>query len=652
MLDPLSAVMLLFVTFIGTLIHIFSVRYMEDDAGHYKFFSYLNLFMGSMLILILGSSLGVLFVGWEGVGVCSYLLIGFYTDRIFDEKTGMTCSDAGRKAFITNRIGDLMFASGVLILLANAGTFGFAALEAWVQHDHAAAMPHGLLVAAVLLMFGGATAKSAQIPLYVWLPDAMAGPTPVSALIHAATMVTAGIYMLVRMNFLTALVPEALAVVALVGACTALFAATMGLVANDIKKVLAYSTVSQLGYMFLGVGVGAPASGLFHVFTHAFFKALMFLGAGAVIYSLHHVQDIRYMGQLRKKLPTIHWTFLAGVVAIAGIMPFAGFWSKDEILWQALSNGFFTGVQWHGHSLAWVGKTVYFIGLAGACITPFYMGRLYALVFHNTDRTGDAPAHDAHADEHSVHADAHGHDDHGHTAHGHDAHGAHDDHANEIKEPDGFILWPLRILAIGALFSGLVGMGLFPKLNLWEHWLAPVLETGEYTTWMRLGDHPGIHNPTLEWALALISSFAIGLGFLYLAWKVYGVKTSIPEKAAAMFPRLYQLLVDKWRVDELYAFLFIRPFYALCRVAFGFDKTFVDGAVNGAAQTTLFSSFASSFFDKIVVDGAGVNGTGWVVKKLSALNGRWQSGQVQRYATGFVLGILALLALVWLNQAL
>jgi NADH-quinone oxidoreductase subunit L len=633
MLDPLSAVMLLFVTFIGTLIHIFSVRYMDHDEGHYKFFAYLNLFMGSMLMLILGSSLAVLFVGWEGVGLCSYLLIGFYTDRMFDEKTGLTCSDAGRKAFITNRIGDLFFASGMLILLANVGSLNFPALEEWVILHGAAfnGSHHGLLIAIVLLMFAGATAKSAQIPLYVWLPDAMAGPTPVSALIHAATMVTAGIYMLVRMNFLTALTPEALAVVAIVGALTAVFAATMGLVATDIKKVLAYSTVSQLGYMFLGVGVGAAASGLFHVFTHAFFKALMFLGAGAVIYSLHHVQDIRYMGQLRKKLPTIHWTFLAGVIAIAGIAPLSGFWSKDEILWQAFSNHFFAGLRWGGVPLGWVGWAVYGLGIIGACLTPFYMGRLYGLVFHNTDRVGTEPKHhDEHGDDHAA---------------GHDDHGAH-----KIHEPDGFILWPLRILAIGAIFAGFIGMGFFPKLNFWEHWLTPILETGEKITHHRLEHVAGVKTfgHGFEYGLAALS-VAIGLAFLLLAIRVYGKKTDWPEKAATMFPRLYAMLMDKWRVDEFYGKTVIAAFYGLSKLSFAFDKNVVDGAVNFAGKFTLFSSNLAWFNDKVVVDGAGVNGTGWLVRKLSGLNRRWQSGEVQNYAAGFLCGILALLALYYFS---
>ncbi len=625
MIDPLSAIMLSFVTLIGTLIHVFSVRYMDHDDGHYKFFSYLNLFMGSMLTLVLGSSLAVLFVGWEGVGVCSYLLIGFYYDRIFDGETGLTCADAGRKAFITNRVGDLFFSSGLLILLANLGTVNFAAMEALVKGGVAEkAMPHGLLVVSVLLLFLGATAKSAQIPLYVWLPDAMAGPTPVSALIHAATMVTAGVYMLVRLNFLTALTPEALGVVALVGALTAVFAASMGITAHDIKKVLAYSTVSQLGYMFLGVGVGAAASGLFHVFTHAFFKALMFLGAGAVIYSLHHVQDLRHMGQLAKKLPKIHFTFLMGVIAIAGIAPFAGFWSKDEILWQAISNNFFAGVRWFGRDVHWLGYAVYGLGILGACMTPFYMGRLYYLVFHNSDRTG-------------------GHDD-----HGHDSHGIH-----EIKEPDWWITLPLQVLAAGAVFAGFLGMGFFPKLNLWEHWLKPVLETSEGITEHRLeaaktagGKLVHLGHP-IEYALAAVS-VALGVIFLFgLARRLYQNETAVPARVAAKLPRLHALLSDKWRIDELYATLCIEPFHTLCRWAFALDRWVVDGTVNLTAKATLLSARTSWFTDKIVVDGAGVNGTGWLVRSLSALNGRWQSGQVQRYAAGFTAGIVAVLALYY-----
>jgi NADH-quinone oxidoreductase subunit L len=402
-LDPLSSVMLLVVTGIGFLIHLYSIGYMEheEQAGFGRFFCYLNLFTGMMLLLVLGGSLPVLFVGWEGVGLCSYLLIGFWYDRMFDEKTGMSCADAGRKAFIVNRIGDAGFILGTLLLLSVTGTTE-------IQKILGASLSPGVATAAALLLFIGVCGKSAQIPLYVWLPDAMAGPTPVSALIHAATMVTAGVYLLARMGSLYLQSPQALLVVAVTGALTALFAATIGAAQTDIKKVLAYSTVSQLGYMVLGAGVGAFGAGVFHLMTHAFFKALLFLGAGSVIHALSGEQDIMKMGGLRQKLPWTHATFLIGVLAIAGVPPLAGFFSKDAILWSALSSP---------HGSIWLWGT----GVVTAGLTAFYMTRLYLLVFGGRSRL-------SHEAEHHLH------------------------------ESPAVMLLPLIVLAAGSCVAGFVGV--------------------------------------------------------------------------------------------------------------------------------------------------------------------------------------------------
>ncbi|HUR21283.1 MAG TPA: NADH-quinone oxidoreductase subunit L, partial [Vicinamibacterales bacterium] len=374
-LDPLSALMVLVVTGIGTLIHLYSTAYMHDESGtdFARYFSYLNLFAAFMLVLVLGANFPVMFIGWEGVGLCSYLLIGFYF-------TKPSAADAGKKAFVVNRIGDFGFILGMLILFTQFGTLDFQQLAMKVSllaHEPATMAGAGVLTLATLLLFVGATGKSAQIPLFVWLPDAMEGPTPVSALIHAATMVTAGVYMIGRNAVLFEHAPFTLGVVAVIGVLTALMAGTIGLVQNDIKRVLAYSTVSQLGYMFLAMGVGAFAGGIFHLYTHAFFKALLFLGSGAVIHALHGEQDMRYMGGLKNKLPITFWTFLIGTIAIAGIPPLAGFFSKDEILWKTFSAG---------HPILW-GLAVF-----TAFLTATYMFRLLYMTFYGTRRAGSSGA--------------------------------------------------------------------------------------------------------------------------------------------------------------------------------------------------------------------------------------------------------------------
>lgn len=453
--DPLSSLMLLFVTFIGSLIHIYSVGYMAGDKNFGKFFAYLNLFLGSMLILVLGSGPVVMFVGWEGVGLCSYLLISFYsedTDNVL----------AGNKAFIVNRIGDLGFVLGMSFLFwgIGAGGFDYMALKANAHN-----LTPALTLGVCLLLFVGACGKSAQIPLFVWLPDAMAGPTPVSALIHAATMVTAGVYMVARFSFLYAHSPMASSVVAWVGILTALLAAIFGMFQKDIKKILAYSTVSQLGYMFAAVGVTAYSAGIFHVFTHAFFKALLFLGAGSVIYALHHEQDIWKMGGLKDKLPKTYWTMLIGAFALAGCPPFSGFFSKDEILFSALANG---------HTGIWA------IGVLVAGMTAYYTFRMIFLVFHGEPRDKKAF-----------------------------------DHAHESP---GIMTIPLIVLAVGALFAGFLNLpGIFGgNLNV-SHWLAPSL--------VEHHPHVGIGIEILAIATSVIA-FAIGIT---IAYKKFGQGGTEPE---------------------------------------------------------------------------------------------------------------------------
>src|SRR5437660_759989 len=429
LLDPLSAIWLLFVTGVGMLIHIYSTGYMAHEGGYYRFFGYLNLFMFSMLMLILGNNYAVLFVGWEGVGLCSYLLIGFYFHR-------KSASDAANKAFIINRIGDAGFLLGMFTIVWYFGTFRFTEITALARDPQLFRIGDPIITVACLLLFIGACGKSAQIPLYVWLPDAMEGPTPVSALIHAATMVTAGVYMVARSNALFVLAPNAMKTVAIIGALTAIFAASIGLVQNDIKRVLAYSTVSQLGYMFLALGVGAFAAGVFHVFTHAFFKALLFLGSGSVIHAMSGEQDMRNMGDLHRRIPTTYWTMLIATLAIAGIPPFAGFFSKDEILWQS----------WATESVAY--HLLWIIGYATALMTAFYMFRLIYLTFWSKPRM-------SHEVEHHIH------------------------------ESPASMTIPLVVLAVMSLFAGFLGfpqslarlVGIHGETNQFEAYLAPVFAT-------------------------------------------------------------------------------------------------------------------------------------------------------------------------------
>ena len=564
-LDPLSAVLLLVVTGVGFLIHVYSVGYMSHEADHARFFVYLNLFMAAMCTLVLAADLLVLFVGWEGVGLCSYLLIGFFYDKPFDERSGLSCADAGRKAFIVNRIGDFAFLIGILYLITEYGTLHIATLAGIFETAPAGGL---LLTAIALLLFIGACGKSAQIPLYVWLPDAMAGPTPVSALIHAATMVTAGVYMVCRMSSLYSAAPEAMAIVALVGAATAIFAATMGLTATDIKKVLAYSTISQLGFMFAAAGVGAYVASMFHLMTHAFFKALLFLGAGSVIHGLHGEQDIRRMGGVRAKMPVTFLTFGIATLAIAGLPPLAGFFSKDEIL---------AGAWGADHKIVW------FMLLAGAALTAFYMTRLAWLIFFGKFR-GDPATWD------------------------------------KIRESPKSMTVPLLILAglsivggwigIPRVMSGWVGGG---DWNLLHQWLQPAL-TQRGAAHGAAAAHAVEHDAGTE-SLLIVLAIVVSTVAIGLALTVYR-REGLPARLAKAAGPGYTTLRNLYWIDELYELLILRPFYALSRFFRAFDQKVVDGMVNLLGIVTELA--------------------GQLIKLF-------QTGLVRNYALTFLLGVVAIL---------
>ena len=523
-IDQLTVVMLMVVTFVGMLIHIYSTGYMAHEDGYYRFFSYLNLFLFFMLTLVTGANLIVMFVGWEGVGLCSYLLIGFY----FLKKSA---ADAGKKAFIVTRIGDFGFTVGILMVFATFGTVSFGEIFPQVS-----SISTPVLTTICLLLFAGAIGKSAQLPLYVWLPDAMEGPTPVSALIHAATMVTAGVYMVARMNPLFSRAPAAMLIVGIVGAITAFYSATIGLVQTDIKKVLAYSTVSQLGYMFLACGVGAYASGIFHLMTHAFFKGLLFLAAGSVIHAMGGEQDMRKMGGLRKKIPVTYWTMLIATLAIAGIPGFAGYFSKDAILEAAQSGP-------HANLILWL------LGVAGALLTSFYMFRLVFLTFFGAPRY----------DEHKVH----------------------------VHESPKNMTVPLTILAFLSIFGGWFAA---PKLiggtDYFEKFLAPVFASSAPTADMEAAPAEAV-TPAVSLMHALVSwPVAVGILGLLIAWYFYIKRPDIPKKMAQSVHALYLLLLNKYYVDEIYAALIVRPLLwisanVLWHVV---DEGAIDGVVNGTAS--------------------------------------------------------------------
>jgi NADH-quinone oxidoreductase subunit L len=603
-IDPLSAVMALVVTGVGFLIHVYSLGYMAHDDGFARFFTYLNLFIFAMMTLVLGENLLMLFVGWEGVGLCSYLLISFW----FTDEANAA---AGKKAFVVNRIGDFGFLLGIFLIGATLlphlgegeGVFSFGVMQA-----------HANLLAPVataigLLLFVGATGKSAQIPLYIWLPDAMAGPTPVSALIHAATMVTAGVYMIARMNFLYVLTPAAMGVVAVVGAATAIFASSIALTQNDIKKVLAYSTVSQLGYMMLACGVGAFAMGIFHVMTHAFFKALLFLGSGSVIHAMSNEQDMRVMGGLKDKLPITFWTFMTGTLAIAGVFPLAGFFSKDEILWKTWSSG---------NTVLWI------IGFAAAGMTAFYMMRLVVLTFFGKNRASEEVRH-------------------------------------HIHESPATMTMPLVVLAVLSVVGGWVGIPHFMGGGAhFEKWLEPVFAGGhgaavetmhagaDYGTVdahaapahdedahaaadhapaahaddahgadahaVAAHDAHGAHDTTMEWILAG-ASLAWGVLGLLLGWVVYAKRLDVAETFRKMGGGLpHRILLNKYYVDEAYEGAFIRPGFRL-------------------SKTVLWR-----WIDDGVIDGMLVNGSSLVVYMVGSLLSILQCGLVRFYAWMFTIG--------------
>jgi NADH-quinone oxidoreductase subunit L len=601
LLDPLSGIWLLFVTGVGMLIHIYSTGYMAHEGGYYRFFGYLNLFMFSMLTLILANNYVLMFVGWEGVGLCSYLLIGFYFQR-------KSASDAANKAFIVNRIGDAGFLLGMFFIAWIFGSLQFSKVTDLARNGHFSAETLSYITAATLLLFVGACGKSAQIPLYIWLPDAMEGPTPVSALIHAATMVTAGVYMIARSNALFVLAPTSMKTVAIVGALTAIFAASIGLVQNDIKRVLAYSTVSQLGYMFLALGVGAFSAAVFHVFTHAFFKALLFLGAGSVIHAMSGQQDMRDMGDLGKRIPITHWTMEVATLAIAGIFPFAGFFSKDAILWET----------WSREGGAY--RILWYVGYATALMTSFYMFRLMYLTFHGHPRM-------SHEVEHHIH-----------------------------ESPKSMTV-PLVVLAICAFGAGLLG---WPhSLGGSDHFtkfLEPVF-AGERQTLteegksaqLAAGEKEEEHNTGTEWLLMGLSLAAAFTGW-GMAWRSYRhADKGYTEPIAVGAPPVYNVLLNKYYVDEGYDYVFTGRrkignvrlgVLGLGEASSWFDTHVIDGLVNGAGWITRFTATFSSWWDKWIIDGIGVNGPAILARMLSYPARLFEWGLVQWYALVMTAGLV------------
>ncbi len=553
--DPLSAVMILVVTGIGGLIHIYSIGYMHNDGAYWRFFTFLNLFTSAMLTLVLADNMLLLFVGWEGVGLCSYALIGFW----YKERAN---TSAANKAFIVNRIGDAGFTLGVFTLFWALSSMGhgsavFREMEAHVgvlTDPGVAVFGVSAATLAAVFLFIGAAGKSAQIPLYVWLPDAMAGPTPVSALIHAATMVTAGVYMMCRLHFLFSLSPTALQLIATVGALTAVLAATIGLVQNDIKKVLAYSTVSQLGYMVLGVGVGAYAAAFFHVFTHAFFKACLFLGSGSVIHAMGDEQDMQKMGGLKNKMPTTYWTFLISTLALMGLPPFSGFFSKDEILWKTFSGGY---------------QVLWFLGFLGAGMTAFYMGRQVFLVFFGENRA------DRHTQEH-------------------------------LHESPPVMTCPLIVLAAGAALVGLLGIphALGGSLRF-EQWLEPVFAGaghagGGHGKAAHVAHGPGV--PVMEYVL-MLASVGITLLGVFLSARLYYWKTLSPDVFASVGGgRLYTTIFNKYYIDEIYAATFIRFSLFVSWLWSAFDRLVIDGIVDGTAKVISGIGSLVGMFDNGIID--------------------------------------------------
>jgi NADH-quinone oxidoreductase subunit L len=570
LIDPLTCIMLLVVTGVGFLIHLYSVGYMRGEEGFTRFFTYMNLFMVSMLLLVMGNNYLVLFIGWEGVGLCSYLLIGYDYHRV-------SAAKAATKAFVVNRIGDAGFLVAIFLVFLNFKTLDYSQVFA-----RAGQLSTGMATAIALCLLIGAVGKSAQIPLYTWLPDAMEGPTPVSALIHAATMVTAGVYMIVRNHVLYDMAPVAMWWVAVIGGLTALFAATIGLVQNDIKRVLAYSTVSQLGYMFLACGMGAFAAGIFHLFTHAFFKACLFLGSGSVIHGMGGEQDIRKMGALRAKLPWTHALFLVGTLAIAGIFPLAGFWSKDEIMAHAFIHGRYA---------------LYALGASGAFLTAFYMFRVTHLTFYGESRV------DHHAAEH-------------------------------IHESPAIMLGPLAVLGALSVVGGFPGFP--PEAGWFHHFLQPVVAAVG-----AVEEHAGQGLVVGLMGLATV----IALGGWGLAHYLYSARPEAPAQWAARLPRLYTTLLNKYYVDEAYDAAIVEPTKRVGMIWDWFDRTVIDGIVRGVGRLTEIGSVASTSFEKHVIYGI-INIIGYGNHLAARSWRKLQSGMVHHYAAIIVAGLFLMLHLV------
>jgi NADH-quinone oxidoreductase subunit L len=587
--DHLTLIMLGVVTGVGFLIHMYAAGYMAHEEGYWRFFAYLNLFMFFMLVLVLAESFLLLFVGWEGVGLASYLLVGFYF-------TKDSAANAGKKAFIVNRIGDFGFLLAMFLIVREFGSLDFTHVFQAISVNPD--WNGGVITAIALLLVLGATGKSAQIPLYVWLPDAMEGPTPVSALIHAATMVTAGIYMVARCHVLFDRSPYALGVVAIIGAATAIFAACIGMVQHDIKRVLAYSTVSQLGYMFLACGVGAYTAGIFHLLTHAFFKALLFLSAGSVIHALSGEQDMRKMGGLRKRIPVTFWTMTMGVFAISGIPPLAGFFSKDEILYQAFV------------STNPIGKLLWFVGLVTAGMTAFYMFRLWFKTFFG-------PEHfEEHTDLHAHGAAVHTHSD-SHTGIVADHE---DNHTHGVHESPAIMTVPLAILALLSIIGGWVGIpAAMGGHNEIEHFLQPVFSTGTVV-------EAATTSPGSELGLAAVSVLVVAIGFFF-AFVFYYKKPGTAAAIARRAPALYNFVLNKFYIDEVYSALVITPLLM-------FSRLFLGGLVDGG-----------------IINGSG-SAAGATTRGLSSLVRRVQSGNIRSYAGWLALGAAAVLLVMIFGRSI
>ncbi len=588
--DRLSILPMFLVTGVGGLIHLYSTGYMAHDENHWRFMAYLNLFCCMMLLLVMGDNLFIMFIGWEGVGLASYCLIGFWHKETAN-------ATAAIKAFVVNRVGDFCFVIGAATIWWHTKSLNFFEINAQAETLAAAASGIGAMSVATfatLCLFGAATGKSAQAPLYVWLPDAMAGPTPVSALIHAATMVTAGVFMIGRLNMLFAVAPTTLTVIALVATFTAFFSATIGITQFDIKKVLAYSTVSQLGFMFMGMATGAFWAGIFHLMTHAFFKACLFLGSGSVIHGNHHEQDMRKYGGLKKLMPVTYATFGLATLAIAGVPPFAGFFSKDEILHKMFSSTHFG----FGPELPLpnLGKILFVFGLGAAAMTAFYMTRQVCMTFYGENRA------DPEVKKH-------------------------------IHESPWNITTPLVVLAFLSVFGGFLG-NIFSHHNILEHFLAPVMP-GMHHIW----GHPELH----VGEVALFAAISVGVAgsSMFAAYLIYTAKPQVAENFIARFPGLHKLVYQKYLVDEAYAATAVSGTMGLSRTAAWFDSKVVDGLVNLVGKTVRGIRQVAGWFDRVIVDKIGVEGTAWTTQVFGSLFRQFQSGRIQTYIV-FVMACLIL----------